>query len=100
MRPTTYFGSTLEKVIELRSLQTTQDLPVDQAASNYSFVELASQKYCDSLGQVGDGRFEWAVASQEVVGVYHIRIYIDLVDFSSGDISEMNMPYMIYLDLL
>mmetsp|Transcript_58421 Transcript_58421/g.92519 ORF Transcript_58421/g.92519 Transcript_58421/m.92519 type:complete len:234 (+) Transcript_58421:72-773(+) len=29
------------------------DLPVDQAASNYSFVEVASRKYCDALqGQV------------------------------------------------
>ena len=32
----------------------TKDLPVDQAASNYSFVEVASRKYCDALqGQVG-----------------------------------------------
>ncbi|CAL1152045.1 unnamed protein product [Cladocopium goreaui] len=68
------------------------DLPVDQAASNYSFVELASQKYCDSLGQVLAGAENVSFADVAKMSAEH--------EDSLAESKELPLPQKLSLQLL
>eukprot|EP00435_Cladocopium_sp_Y103_P026341 s1405_g6.t1 len=68
------------------------DLPVDQAAGNYSFVEVASQKYCDSLGQVLQGAENFSFADVAKISAEH--------EDSLAESKELPMSKKLSLQLL